>query len=195
MKTKAYVLFLGNTGLVMPEEDPRYHINGISLDEREKHVHPPEPLEETEPTSNAARNHRRNAGEGHSGEFHCEGIHLFDQTIERCSRVVLTMPPDIAAIGDVMVIGRAVHEPVVEARIDLRFCLAEFVNAASMPSTANNKENGYSIEKVMAPVSSTGEKKTMILKLGQMGWTASDIAQYINMDEASIQTTLSTFGH
>jgi len=61
--------------------------------------------------------------------------------------------------------------------------LTDLVNAVDEGSGKVPKSNSTEV----------GDKKDMVLRLGEMGWSADEIAAKINMDLSSIQTILSSF--
>ena len=65
--------------------------------------------------------------------------------------------------------------------------LSEFINAVDMPQAP--------ITKTMGVATGVGDKKQLVMTLGQMGWSAEEIADRINMDVSAIETILSTFNH
>ena len=65
--------------------------------------------------------------------------------------------------------------------------LTDFVSAVNVPENGNG-----SIQKALPGV---GDKKQLVMTLGEMGWSPEEISERINLDLATIQTILQTFNH
>ena len=71
--------------------------------------------------------------------------------------------------------------------------LSEFLSAVDIPDV-----NSPIITKNLKPAAASngiGDKKQLVMTLGEMGWSANEIAERINLDVGTIQTILSTFAH
>ena len=71
--------------------------------------------------------------------------------------------------------------------------LSEFLSAVDIPDV-----NSPIITKSLNPAAASngiGDKKQLVMTLGEMGWSANEIAERINLDVGTIQTILSTFAH
>jgi DNA repair exonuclease SbcCD ATPase subunit len=68
--------------------------------------------------------------------------------------------------------------------------LTDLINASEYTEKITSRGSDKSSSK-----SAGSDKRNMIQRLGQMGWSADEIAAKINMDVSSIETILSTYDH